>query len=82
LLACSAEGGSAITRRADGTACVGMMWLTTATCCPGIGTPRPCSRRPVKAWGLVYSFIRCRSQNNSTFCASSVATVWLSTSLR
>ena len=82
LLACSAALGSKITRPPAALGWVGMTWLTTATFCPGIGTPRPCSCRPVKACGLVYSFIRCRSQNSSTFCSSSTLTVWLSTSLR
>ena len=57
-----------------------MMWLTTATFWPGMGTPRPCSCSPANACGLVYSFIRCRSQNSRTFCSSSLATVWESTS--
>ncbi|MNT68491.1 hypothetical protein D3C72_2067280 [compost metagenome] len=78
FVACSADAGSAITRIAPG--CVGMIWLTTATFCPGTSTPRPCSCRPAKACGLVYSFIRCRSQYNSTLSSSILATVWESTS--
>ncbi len=80
LLACSAAAGSRMTRWASGS--VGITWLTVATFWPGTSTARDCSCRPAKACGLVYSFIRCRSQNSSTFCSSSTATAWLSTSLR
>ena len=80
LLACSAAAGLKMTRSLPG--CVGMTWLTTATFWPGAATPRPCSCRPAKACGLVYSFIRCRSQYSSTLRASSHFTACEATSLR
>mmetsp|Transcript_15971 Transcript_15971/g.49443 ORF Transcript_15971/g.49443 Transcript_15971/m.49443 type:complete len:223 (+) Transcript_15971:1581-2249(+) len=40
---------------------VGTLWSTVASVQSGRRTGRPASRRPSKAWGLVTSWIRCRS---------------------
>ena len=53
-----AEMGSA---RGRSRPMVGVLWSTVATVRSGRRTVRPARRRPSKAWGVVTSWMRCRS---------------------
>ena len=72
---CFAEIGSAI---GWSMSAVGTLWSSVATVNSGRRTPRPESRRPSKAWGLVTSWMRCRSTYNRSGSPGAACTTWRS----